>query len=166
MGIQVFSCGGKGKNIPDVSDIEVDFTLKRFDQALFSLDTTQVEFGMQQLHNEYPDFAPIFFNNIIGATDLRMAPEGPEPFIRGFISDERVRHLYDTCQVVFSDMEDIRSEFEQAFKFYRYYFPGKPTPDVVSFFSEFGFGSLIYGEDKLAFGVDFFLGAGFSISGQ
>ncbi len=157
VGLQNSGCG-KGTNIPDVSGVEVDVPLRRFDRDLFALDTNHIAEGLQALRARYPEFAPLFFGEILGADDPRIAPQGPEAYIRGFITHPPLRRLYDTCQIVFSDMEDIHREFEQAFRFFKYYFPDQPVGDVTTFLSEYTLMSFVYGDNRLAVGLDFFLG--------
>ena len=62
------------KNIPDVSDLEVDFEIRRFEQALFALDTNQMATELETLQANYPDFSAIFFDQLLGSTDPRIAP--------------------------------------------------------------------------------------------
>ncbi|MEM7103525.1 MAG: hypothetical protein AAF502_10370 [Bacteroidota bacterium] len=155
----IFSCRDKNKNIPDVSDVEIDIKVERFEQDLFTLDTNDITAGIAAVNTKYPEFGPIYFNNLLGASDVRIAPEGPDAFIRGFITDQRIRKLYDTCQVVYNDFSELEAEFEQSMRFYKHYFPEKPTPQLLTFISEYFIGALIYGDDKLAVGLDFFLGS-------
>lgn len=49
---------------PDVSDIAVQVRLDRFDQALFALDTSNLEAGLKELATHYPDFFPFFLTEI------------------------------------------------------------------------------------------------------
>lgn len=156
------ACAPDGReSIPDVSDIPVDIELRRFEQDLFSLDTTNISAGLAELRAAYPEFSQIFFGRILAADDPRYAPEGPEAFIAGFLQHAPARALYDTCMVLYRDMSDIEADFERAFQFYKYYFPDRETPDVTTFVSEYTIGSFIYNEQSLAVGLDFFLGAGY-----
>ncbi|HHJ51439.1 MAG TPA: hypothetical protein ENJ88_11130 [Phaeodactylibacter sp.] len=148
----------KGKHIPDVSDIPMEVHIRRFDRDLFNIDTNDIENGLKRLQQSYPKFSELFFNQILGATDPRYAPEGPIPFIKGFITHESLRKLYDTVQIVFPDMQPYERDFEQAFRFFKYYFPEKTTPTVTAFISEYSIANFIYGDNDLAVGLDFFLG--------
>ena len=155
---EVGCTGDKVKHIPDVSDIQVEVKIRRFEKDLFAIDTNKVAEGLEQLKTQYPVFAPILFNDIMGANDKRIAPEGEVKFISGLLKNAQVKKLYDTCQVVFSDFSDMEAEFNQAFKFYKYYFPQRETPDVTTFISEYGYGGFIYGQNSLAVGLEFYLG--------
>lgn len=155
---QACECG-KGKDIPNVSGVEADVELKRFEKDLFNADTLNFEAALQALEQEYPEFSDIFFNQIMGANDPRIAPEGAIKYIKGFVTDQRVRQLYDTVQIVFPDLQWFEKDLEQAIRFYRYYFPRQAPPQkVVTYLSEYTIAGFLYGDNNLAIGLDFFLG--------
>ncbi len=151
------SCG-KDEKVPNVSDIVVETTIRRFDQDLFSLDTGNIVVALKQLEAKYPEFSQIYFGQILGSTDSLIAPEGHPAYVKGFIRYPAVRQLYDTTQVVFGNFSDLQEQFHQAFQFLKYYFPNQPTPDVTTFISEYSVAAFIYEDDQLAVGLDLFLG--------
>ena len=144
--------------IPDVSDIEIPLEIRHFEQDLFNLDTTNMEVALGQLYQKYPEFASIYFEQLLGANDPRIAPEGPLPYISGFINHPFAKKLFDTTQIVFHDFTVVEEEFESAFKFFKYYFPEAVVPDVTTFISEYSLANFIYKEQSLAVGLDFYLG--------
>lgn len=146
--------------VPDVSKIEIDLGLRRFEQDLFTLDTTQMEPSLAALKSEYPDFSAIFFNQILGANDPQISKTiGEADYVKGFVSFPGMRQLYDTCQYVFADFSEQQASFEQAFQYLKHYFPEMQTPDLTTFISEYTVGAFIYKENSLAVGLDFFLGS-------
>lgn len=156
---QACECG-KGKDIPDVSGLEADVEVMRFERELFQADTLHFKQALEALRKQYPDFEEIFFNQILGSNDPRIAPAGAELYIKGFVTDPRIRKLYDTVQVVFPDLQWFEKDLEQAIRFYRYYFPKQPSPSkVVTYISEYTIAGFLYGNNDIALGLDFFLGA-------
>ena len=141
--------------IPDVSDITVDVELRRFEKDLFALDTNNLEAGLTALQAEYPTFSDIYFHQIFR---IPQEQEILVPFVAGFLKNEGIQHLRDSCSILYDDFSDLEQDFEQAFKFLNYYFPEVPTPDLTTFLSEYGVGSFIYKDQSLAIGLDFFLG--------
>ena len=144
--------GDKGKNIPDVSHINLDLNIERFEQDLMAIDTTQIKAGMDSLTAEYPLFMEeVFLPKIL-------------PFLqdtnvmRQFLTSPGIQQLYDTIQIVYGSAEDIEADLEQAFKYYKYYFPEREVPRVVSFFSEYTLGTFTYENELVGIGWDFFLG--------
>lgn len=151
-----------GKDIPDVSDIPVTVDLKRFDQDLFALDTNSIGAGLATLESRYGEFAQLYFGQVLGSKDARIAPEGHEEYVRGFISHPAVRNLYDTTQVVFPDMKKLEKDFAQAFKYFKYHFPEQPlSGEVVAYISEYTIGGFVYGDNSIGVGLDFYLGQNF-----
>jgi len=159
IGIIIEGCHrGKGKDIPDVSNIEIDLKLRRFERDLFSLDTSKMEQGMAVLESKFPEFSKLYFGVILGSPDPRIAPDGREEYVKGFISHPQVRKLYDTCTTAFQNTDALEAEFNQAFRLFKYYFPEQPTPTVTTFISEYSLATFVYGKNDLAVGLDFFLG--------
>lgn len=149
------------KSVPDVSDIKVNVTIHRFEQDLFALDSNALEAGIRQLETKYPAFSRIFFDEILDTDNVQLAPNGRNARILDFVQDSFLRHLYDTVQIVFPELNAIEKEFEQAFQFYKYYFPDSAVPSITSFISGFDYAAFVYGNDTLAVGLDGFLGEKF-----
>lgn len=147
--------------VPDVSGIEVDVQIRRFEQDLFALDTNDLASGLAGLETKYPAFSRIYFDHIIASRNPDVAPEGHIAYMKGFLQHPAVRHLYDTTQVVYSNFVDIREQYRQAFQYLRHYFPSLPVPDVTTFISEYSVAAFIYDTTSLAVGLDFFLGEGY-----
>jgi len=144
---------------PDVSNISVDFKVRRFENELFKADTLYFAKELAQIKEKDPEFAEIYFNQILGANDPHIAPQGEEKYLIGFTHFKEVRKLYDTIQHLYADFKPIEADFQNAFKYFAYYFPGKSTPSITTFISEFSLGNFIYGENNLAVGLDFYLGS-------
>ena len=140
----------KGKKIPDVSHIETDIQIQRFEKDLLSIDTTAIKSGMDALSSKYPVFAnEIFFPRI-----LPMLQD--TTVLLQFLKNPGIQKLYDTCTIVFGDASDIENELEQAFRFYKYYFPERKIPKVVSFLSEYSIGTFTYEEEISGYWLGFF----------
>ncbi len=156
----LFACkNSQEEPIPDVRNIPVKVEIRRFEADLFSLDTTDMEKSIKALQAKYGEFATIYLTRIVPAYDPRIAVQGPEAFLKGFITHPDVRKLWESCREKYQDFRPWEQAFTQAFQFLKYYFPKLPTPDLTTFISEFAYGSFIYNEQSLAIGLDFFLGA-------
>lgn len=155
----------KSNDIPDVSHIKAEVKIKRFEKDLFSLDTSGMAGSLEALDQSYPEFAPLFFGQILGSLDPRVAPEGHEAYVKGFITHPEVRKLYDTTMIVYPDLAFLEKDLEKAFQYLKFYFPGAEEPDLTTFISEYTIGYFIYGKNSLALGLDFFLGAEYPYAG-
>jgi hypothetical protein len=143
--------------LPDISNIAVpEVKIQRFERDLFSMDTLHINESYARLSHTYPEFSDFFFNKILGGEQVKLPPMQNA---RLFVNSSAIKNLYDTCQIAYKDITDIEHSLTQAFKYYKYYFPNKPTPKVVSGISEYSNGVFSYGDSLLYVGWDFFLGA-------
>ncbi len=152
--VLVTSCvPDKGKNIPDVSDIAMEIKIHRFEKDLMNIDTNNVSLGMDALIEKYPVFMKeIYLPKILPALqDTNM--------MAMFVKSPGIQMLYDTCLIVYGDVSDIENELNQAFRFYKYYFPERSIPEVISLISEYSIGTFTYEQEILGIGWDFYLGA-------
>jgi hypothetical protein len=164
----IIACRPESKtNIPDVSDIDVDIDLTRFEQVLLK-DTTINAAEIQQISSQYPAFSEVYFNHIIpGAEDpiLNDDPELKIQNIQAWVKHPRTRWLYDTVQQIFPQVEDFKNGLKNAFTYAKYYFPEKPTPRFFTTVSDFGYFPFVYAEDSLRDGIgislEMFLGENF-----
>lgn len=151
--------GCSSNDYPDVSDIEVEVNVLRFEQELFQIDTNNLLPSLKKMNEKYGYFADLYFSEIMKFKSLQDSSMTYAVNIPDFISYPSVRQLYDTCQTVYGDFSTIEKDFKTAFQFYKYYFPNNPTPTVTTFISEYAIGAATIGKDQIVVGLDMFLGA-------
>ena len=156
----ILTACGKDTQIPDVSDIKINLNINRFEKDLFALDTLQIEKAATALKNKYPAFADIYFKRVVPLD--KPVEDNPFPAnISSFINYPSIRTLYDTTMLVFPDMNAVSGDLEEAFQFYKYYFPKKEVPNIYTFISEYTYQSFIFPDkekDAIGIGLDMFLG--------
>ena len=113
----IMSCENEPKiNIPDVSDISLDYEVVRFDQIIAQLDTNNLKEEIEFVRAKYPEFTQLFFSRI-----LPFEAANDEEFLlnlRGYLSDERIKKLQDTVSLLFKDIENNElSDLEQSMKY-------------------------------------------------
>lgn len=157
----------KETNIPDVSDIRLDLDITRFEQLLLA-DTTIDAAKLEQLKQEHPAFAEIYFNHVIPGSEDILATADEEirlQNIQAWMRHPRTKWLYDTVQHIFPDIEGVKEDLTDAFKYAKYYFPQKETPRLYTTISDFGYFPFVYAEDSLRDGIgislEMFLGDSF-----
>ncbi len=154
------SCGGDSdRRLPDVSNISVNIKLQRFEQDLFQLDTSDLPAGMQQLTGKYPALLPLFALNIIH--DQTNPAETPLQSVGNFLRAPEVRHLNDTVQQLYGNLDWLERDLSQMFRYYQYYLPDKPIPQVATIVSEFGTDAFTAGDSLCGIGLDMYLGENF-----
>jgi len=103
----------------------VELTVERFEKDLFSLDTTVMRASLSQLSSKYPELTPIFLKNILGL-DSVFYEKGLSLFIN------RNRFIYESANREYSNFNDVKNEFELAFRYLIYYFPDYKIPKLVT----------------------------------
>lgn len=160
--ILLAGCGNDNTiEVPNVDHIDVSVDIRRFEQDLFAIDTNTRAADLASLEAAYPEFSEVYFTYVLGSKNPQMAPQGHEAYVKGFIQHPALQYLYDTTQMIYPNLDDVKLEYEQAFKFLKYYFPELPTPKVTTFISEYSVAAFIYGAGDLGVGLDFFLGSDF-----
>jgi len=152
----LYACN-KGPSKPDLTGITVGVELRHFEQDLFNIDTNNTAAELDRLMQDYPAFSDIYFGQLFPVFDSVLFPEGPTVIINGFLSDSMVLVMYERSQELYKDFSG--NAFEEAFKYFKYYFPDRQVPDITTFVSEYTVSNFIYAENSLAVGLDFFLGA-------
>jgi hypothetical protein len=148
----------KVKNIPDVSEIEAKVEIIHFNQLLLQLDTNDVQNGLAALEQEHPDFTRIYLDNVLNIRKDWMPEEKYIDAIRGFLTFPSVRKLADTVNTVYNDFSVLQDEFDQAFRFYKYYFPQRELPTIYTYLSEYTIGAFVADPNIIGVGLDFYLG--------
>ncbi len=118
---------------PDVSKIEMDLKIKRFDQDLFSLDSSDMKGSVQKLREKYGDF-PDFYFDLLGFLGQQEPEDSLYNRLNGFTN---FRTFYDTTQLVYGDISDIEGELSQSFKYIKHYLPEYELPEIFAMYSEF-----------------------------
>ena len=162
------ACTGD-KKTPDVSNIEVNLEVQRFEQDFFAIDTNNVSAGITMLQQKYPFFLPDFIQHILG---LSLTDEGgrSDSAIRMFLRDYRL--VKDTASKILSDFTGIENEVKKGLQFTKYYFPSYHTPEKLITFigpldaifqTTMGKTGDVITQDALAVGLQLHLGKNASL---
>jgi hypothetical protein len=156
--IALFSCKN-GKKTPDVSNIKVDLQVLRFEKDFFSLDTTNLDASLEQLHQKYPTFMQDFVFNILSQ------PSSIDTVKRDIVSFLRsYRSLYDSSQLIFNNIDDEVKTVKRGLQFTRYYFPKyNLPPKLITFIGPINSYSNVITSDALAVGLQLYMGKNYSI---
>lgn len=122
------ACKGP-QNKPDVSGIKVNVVTQRFEQDLFSIDTSDLSTSVAALLKKYPGFMNDFMVNILGI------PQGdPQAglILKKFITD--FRPVKEAADQRFRNFEDHTAQLTLMMKYVKHYFPDYPLPaKIISF---------------------------------
>ncbi len=134
------SCkGDKGDSI-DVSDIQIDVEIDRFDQKFYNKEL----YSLGSLKKEYPYLFPVQNHDSIWFQKRR---------------DSSEHKLFKKSNKVFKDNIELKSQFESLFKHITYYYPTFKAPKIVTLISNIDYESkVIYADSLLFVSLDMYLG--------
>ncbi len=139
----------------DVSDIDLELTIHRLENDLFTLPLDSIEESIPGLEKKYGTFFDLYNYRIIniGGADQPVYPE----YLLYFLTDQLNNEVYTRVMQVFPDISWLEEELTDAFRHYRYYFPQKDIPELVTYVSRFN-QSVVTAEGYIGIGLDKYLG--------
>jgi len=145
------SCVRNPKRV-DVSAIPVEVKVERFDRDLFSGAGENIS----MLKNKYGSFFDLFCFKLteLGSRDTMLLKER----IRDFVTDADLKEIISASGQVIPDITPVEQQLTDAFKHYKYFFPAKQVPRVITFISGFNYGA-IAADSVLGIGLDMYLGS-------
>jgi hypothetical protein len=155
-----FACENESKvEIPDISQIEVAVQVRRFENDLFAMTPPLDEMDWNDLQRRYPEFLPLFVDKVLGMEGQLLTTSDRVKYVEGFITFPELITLKETVDMQYGDFSGMEQSFQRAFQYYKYYFPKAEIPSITTYISEYNVAAFIYGQNQLAVGLDFFLGA-------
>jgi len=154
-------CGFKQeKRKADLSGINFDVKIERFDKDFWALKNSENQrAGLEALFEKYPEFAPLYFINIInlGENIDSIVEILPDFFALGDVS-----YLYSNALAKYADVSKMEKLLTNAFRRMKYFFPQMPVPVCIMSVSGFNFNVLVL-EDFVAVGTEYYLGADYPL---
>ncbi len=144
---------------PDVSNIKADIKIHRFDQAIYAIDTLNTEGGVKILEENYPEFANLFFEKVIGIKDPTDSVGKYRSQVRPFLTNPSMRGMMDTMNLIYKNFDDLEKQIEEGLRFHKYYFPNRSVPtQIYTMPSAYNFQAVLTNDTTIALGLDMFLG--------
>jgi len=149
---------GNNKSVPDVSNIKTNVRLERFEQDFFKIDTLRLAESLTTLEKKYPDFFPVFMQNIlqINATD-----EAAGPVLKNILA--AYAPINDSIQEKYKNLSWLKDELNQSFKYVKHYYPAYNVPKVITFVATLDAPGAVITEHYLGIGLQQFGGKAFSV---
>ena len=144
---------------PDVSNIQSDIRIHRFDQDLYAIDTSNTEGGVLGLEQKYPSFSSLYFGRVIGIKEPTDSVGKYRSQVRPFLTNPSMRGMMDTMALIYKNFDDIEKQIEEGLRYHKHYFPNKPVPtDIYTMPSAYNFAAVLPNDSTIAIGLDMFLG--------
>ena len=154
--LSALSCKNSSVKNVDVSGIKMEtLHINRFEKDLFAIRTNDLLKQIPVLRKKYHPFFELFCNNIVripAPNDSLLSIN-----LKEFVKDVQIREVEQDCISQYASLSALEDELTAAFQHYKYYFPNKPIPRILSFISGFNY-AIISAESTLAIGLDMYLG--------
>ena len=154
LAVLFFSCKPNPLKV-NISDINTDIEVIRFDKKLFSIQPENALNKITELSNTHPDFLNLFTYRIIRIGGI--GDEGFKESLLGFTTDTMIQNVKVLVEEEFADFSKIEKQLNKAFKYFQYHFPEKELPTIYVYVSGFN-QSVVTAENIIGISLDKYLG--------
>lgn len=154
MALVISGCRNKPLDV-DISGIDINIELERFDRDLFEMDQENMDATIGTMYSQYGDFFDVFNVHVISigqASSRRYSS-----YLSMFINDPINREVYEYTNNIYSSTSDIEGRLSDGFRHYLYHYPDSLPPRVVAYVSRFNQGLFTVGQ-FVGVGLDQYLG--------
>jgi len=140
----------------DVSGVNLKLRIQRLDRDIFDVKPENKQISIPKLRQAYGSFFDAYNENVIALgnpSDSLYAS-----YLNTFLTDSMRVTSKLKIDSVFSDMTDLEKKLEDGFRHYKYYFPGKTIPHVITIISGFN-QSVVMTNSAIGISLDNYLGA-------
>jgi hypothetical protein len=161
-------CGLINKNTKkiDVSAIELNLDVDRFDQSFFKADTMNLFNSLNVLRNEDSLFFDFYTINVMRFGRISDSVTPTMLDLDHFFTNPYVLGLYDTIQKDYPNLDALNDELTEALKHFKYYYPNKKIPKFKTIISEFGYNVVALDTNYIAIALDMYLGKDYMYYGS
>ncbi len=157
--ILLLSQCGKDNNIPDVSNIDIDMNIIRFEKEMYETDSSQYQQKAKELLTKYNAFAKRYTEIM---RDRPRRDSSDEYILEYLMKGPQMHMLYDTCMALYDDFSSYENEIKEVLKYYQFHFPKMPIPQIYTCLTEFTYQGFTDGPNMLVLSTEYFLGENFS----
>ena len=153
----IISCNNKPKG-PDVSNINIDLKLERFEKDFFSIDTNKISEDLTQLLTKYPRFYADFMQQMLG---INGDPSNPEEQLKVKEFFAAYKSFNDSLLIKYRSTADVEKEIKNGLKHVKYYFPDYKIPGFITFLSTLDGPGIALTRNYIAIGLQQYAGKDF-----
>ena len=136
----IVSCKQEAKTFVDVSNINVDVKINRFEQQFYIANETNLE----KLKNQYPYLFP---------------SQNADSIWFQKINNSEEQLLFKKSQEVFKNFDEEKAQIEDLFKHITYYHPTFKSPKIITLITNLDYeNKIMYADSLLFISLDMYLG--------
>jgi len=140
LGFILMGCSTKEKDTPDLSSVNVQTEVQRFDQAFYNSSAE----GLQELKMKYPYLFPVQYADTAWVNKM---------------NDKDELELFAETEKLYHDFKAQEAEISDLFKHIKYYYPGFKEPKVLTVLTNVDQDNKVILADSLLFiSLDLYLG--------
>lgn len=136
----LLSCKNENKSDVDITNIEVDYAVERFEQAFYKATSE----SLIDVKNNFPLLFPIAVSDSVWLAKINNKDE---------------QDLFNETQEIYSDFNEMKKQFTSLFKHITHYNPTFRAPKVITMLSNIDYENrMIYADSILLVSLDVYLG--------
>jgi gliding motility-associated lipoprotein GldB len=151
-------CSCRHSNKVDVSNIQVNVKIERFDKEFDEMKTKPMAQQAAYLQHKYGRFYHNVIALILQDDEINTNDTAYFALLRRVFASKDYVALKHDVDSIYPNMDKQEAELTEAFKYIKYYFPEQQQPNVYAFLSGFE-DQVAVGTDYCGIGLDLFLGA-------
>lgn len=140
----------------DVSSVDLTLKLSRLDHELFAVNSQNIATQLPQIQKSYGQFFEAYNENVLGLGNS--TDPAYENYLKTFLTDSIRQASVKQIDSVYSDLTELKQQLELGFKHYKYYFPNKTIPTIITLVSGFN-QSIVLTSDAIGLSLDNYLGS-------
>jgi hypothetical protein len=154
--IIILICCQRNPLLVDVTGIDIKLNVKRLDRDIFRITPDSKQIAIKELRQSYGSFFDAYNENVIA---LGNPADSLYPiYLNKFLSDSIRVQSRLKIDSVFRDISAIEKKLEDGFRHYKYYFPHKTIPQIITIISGFN-QSVVMTNNAVGISLDNYLGA-------
>lgn len=154
--LTIVGCGNERLDV-DLSETNVsEITIKRLDQDLFKMDTTDIGKSTKDLQAKYGRFYSTFISVILNNGGLRDSSYAFR--MKSFISDYYMKKAFEDVQKKYPNTDALKQKLQEAYQYFNYHFPNRSLPQPITMISGFNYSNVV-ADSTLAIGIETYLGS-------
>jgi hypothetical protein len=151
----ISACNHEKEKDIDVSSIAIEQPFLRFDKELFASGNTITAEMVINFRARYRTFFDLYCDRILRIHNNSDSAAAVD--LTQFINDTDVKEIHRKVDSLYSNTDNIQKDLQLAFRHYKYYFPQKHIPAIVTYLSAFNY-QVITADSILGIGLDMYLG--------
>lgn len=162
-------CGKKNDNPhPDISDVpKQEVSIMRLEKMMSEANASNYQSVFAKIEEAHPEIFSAYYRNFWGLykDDTTVVYNVYDSLFSNTLGNEWMSRLNDTISVVYAKMDDVETEIEQAYRYFKYYFPDSSLPQLYTYTGPFVYQTL-FDDQTMGIELDMYMGQHFGYYGN